>query len=243
MKLGILDWGIGGVSLLKRIREKSNMDIIYFSDTGFTPYGKVETEELRVRVDLAIQFLQSRNCDTIALACNAASTVIPKKNNLFGVIEPAVDLVTEMKLDTIGIVGGRRTIESEIYKTRFEKNGMKVKQQIAQPLSARIESGDLHSDELKNEIASIFTPLQEEKNILLACTHYPAISEQIKAFLPNVKLIDPIDRMCEQILNANLNKSGSNSISWITSGNINEMYNAIQMVYGIKPNQIERKNL
>ena len=46
-KLGILDWGIGGVSIYKLIKEKRpDVPVIYFSDTGATPYGKMERREL-----------------------------------------------------------------------------------------------------------------------------------------------------------------------------------------------------
>lgn len=243
MKLGIIDWGIGGVSLLKKIREKSSLDIIYFSDTGYLPYGKVETEELRERVALVIEFLKNRNCDRIAVACNAASTVLPNDKNIFGVIDAALDLVKEMNLNSIGIVGGIRTIESEIYKKEFEKMGMNVKQEIAQPLSALIEKGDLHAKELILEIERIFTPLKNEFNILLACTHYPAITPQIKMFLPNTLLIDPIERMCDNIMYCVETHEGNNSTTWITSGNMLEMNHSIQLVYGIEPKQIEKKVL
>jgi glutamate racemase len=243
MKLGIIDWGIGGVSLLKKIREKSDLDIIYFSDTGYLPYGKVETEELRARVSLVIQFLKNRNCDRIAVACNAASTVLPNDKNIFGVIEAALDLVNQMNLNSIGIVGGKRTIESEIYKKELEKKGINVKQEIAQPLSALIEKGDLHSKELIREIERIFTPLKNEFHILLACTHYPAITPQINAFLPNAVLIDPIERMCDKIMNDVQAYKGNNSTTWITSGNIQEMNHSIQLVYGIEPKQIEKNVL
>lgn len=243
MKLGIIDWGIGGVSLLKRIHSLSLVDMVYFSDTGYTPYGKVSTEELRARLSLVIDFLRSKDCRVIAVACNAASTVLPTDKNILGVIHPAMELVKEMKLEKLGIVGGRRTIESEIYKKGLEEVGMIIHQEIAQPLSARIEKGDLNSDELKKEIEEIFTPLKDEKNILLACTHYPVIAQQINDFLPNAHLIDPISRMSEQVIEALGDAGGKQRISWITSGNIHEMSQSIQKVYGIEAKSIEKRML
>lgn len=243
MKIGIIDWGIGGVSLLKRIRQSSNADILYFSDTGFTPYGKVPQQELKGRLEQVIDYLRLRECEVIAVACNAASTVLPEEENVFGVIQPALELVKEMKLERLGIVGGKRTIESEIYKRSLEEAGMKIQQQIAQPLSARIESGDLHSEDLRREIETIFTPLKEEKNILLACTHYPVIATQINQFLPMTRLIDPIEKMCDQLLTVVGKNEGKGKTTWLTSGNIHEMYRTIHLVYGIDAKTIERKPL
>lgn len=243
MKLGILDWGIGGVGLLKKIRERSSMDIIYFSDTGYLPYGKVPSDELRSRVQDVIDFLRERGCDFIAVGCNAASTVIPNDERIIGVIQPAIERVSEMNIDSIGIVGGKRTIESEIYKREFEKLGMKVKQQIAQPLSARIESGDINSIELEKEIEGIFTGLKNERNILLACTHYPVIANKINEFLPDVFLIDPIEKMVEQVMLRLNNEEGTRKMVWMTSGNIDDMKRTLKIVYGIEANLIEREML
>lgn len=243
MKLGILDWGIGGVGLLNKIREKSEIDVIYFSDTGFTPYGKVSEKELNERVLKVIDYLQICNCDFIAVACNAASTVMPKKKNIYGVIQPAVELVKEMKLKSVGIAGGKRTIESELYKNILEKENIQVTQQIAQPLSARIESGDLHSAEMKKEIEAIFDSLKNEKYILLACTHYPVIAKQINECLPDAVLIDPIEKMANQILSGISEATGNKNIKWMTSGNIHAMGKILKTVYNININSIERNRL
>lgn len=243
MKIGIIDWGIGGVGLLKEIRKGSDMDIIYFSDTGFTPYGKVPPVELENRLNEVLEFLHFSGCEMIAVACNAASTVLPNKKNIFGVIEPAIEMVNEMNLKSVAVVGGKRTIESEIYKNAFEKRGLRVSQQIAQPLSARIEAGEIHSEELIKEIEEIFSPIKNEKNILLACTHYPVISNQIRSFLPEANLIDPVKKMNEKIMERTTNSKGSKEIKWITTGNIHEMLNTLKIVYQIEPHQIERRIL
>lgn len=243
MKLGILDWGIGGVGLLNKIREKSSVDIIYFSDTGFIPYGKAETDELKQRVLTVIDYLKESGCTHIAVACNAASTVIPVQKNIFGVILPAVRYVKKLQINRIGITGGKRTVESELYKILLEKEGIHVKQQIAQPLSARIEAGDLYSDEMKKEIAVIFESLKGEKYILLACTHYPVIEKQIHECIPNAILIDPVTEMTEEILDVLGKAEGKAAIRWTTSGNTEEMQRVLNLVYGIKSEKTERINI
>jgi glutamate racemase len=41
-RLGILDWGIGGVSIYKLIKQRSpDLGVTYLSDTGVTPYGRM----------------------------------------------------------------------------------------------------------------------------------------------------------------------------------------------------------
>jgi len=59
-RLGIIDWGIGGVSIYKLIKQKlGDVPIIYFSDTGATAYGKMTRRELVSRLNRVIAFLRS----------------------------------------------------------------------------------------------------------------------------------------------------------------------------------------
>src|SRR5688572_32066629 len=101
MKIGICDYGIGGIGLYKLIREKTTADIIYFSDSGYTPYGKVAKEELENRIETVFEFLRSKGAEKIAVACNAASTVIPQDPNVSGIIEHAIQMVTDLHPESI----------------------------------------------------------------------------------------------------------------------------------------------
>ena len=57
-KLGIIDWGIGGIGVYKLIKERRpEVSVVYFSDTGVMPYGKMSRAELAARLDAVIGFL------------------------------------------------------------------------------------------------------------------------------------------------------------------------------------------
>jgi glutamate racemase len=240
MKIGICDYGIGGIGLYKILREKTSADIVYFSDTGYTPYGKVPMQELKERFNKVTEYLLTIGVDKIAVACNAASTVIPENSKgITGIIEHGINLVTEIKPEKIAITGGTRTIESELYKKAFEKHGISVTQRIAQELSIRIEAGDLESDGLKEVIKDIFTPIKDYKYILLACTHYPAISNSILAFTKNSTLLDPVNNMADWILQNWSNLEGNSSTQWLTSGDPEKMRNAAKLAYKINLGAID----
>jgi glutamate racemase len=243
MAIGICDWGIGGIGLHKLIRKKSNVDIVYFSDSGFTPYGKVPVEELRERMKKVIDYFNSLGIEQIAVACNAASTVIPIDKNITGIIEHGVKMVTEIHPEKIVVAGGIRIIESNIYKTAFEKNGIATIQRIAQPLSARIEAGEIASEELDNEIQEIFEPVKNEKHILLACTHYPVISTKINAFAKQATLLDPAEEMAEWIFSNWENLQGNSSTRWLTTGDSKQMKISASKSFGVEINEIENIQL
>ena len=76
--LGIIDWGIGGISVYKLIKERRpDVPVVYFSDTGVTPYGKMSRTELTRRLNSVIGFLKTKGVTHLVIGCNAASTAIP----------------------------------------------------------------------------------------------------------------------------------------------------------------------
>jgi glutamate racemase len=76
--VGILDWGIGGTSIYRLLKERRpETPIVYFSDTGVTPYGRMEAGELKARLREVIELLARRGVSHLVIGCNAASTALP----------------------------------------------------------------------------------------------------------------------------------------------------------------------
>src|SRR5687768_10607218 len=76
-KLGVLDWGIGGISLVKLLGERGrSFPLLYFSDTGALPYGRMPRVELISRLNSVVEFLKSKGATHVVIGCNAASTAI-----------------------------------------------------------------------------------------------------------------------------------------------------------------------
>ncbi|MFW5644603.1 MAG: glutamate racemase, partial [Bacteroidota bacterium] len=73
--IGLFDSGVGGLtvaSAIKTILPEENM--IYFGDTAHLPYGD-KSKETIIEYSIAIaNFLLSRNCKLILVACNSASS-------------------------------------------------------------------------------------------------------------------------------------------------------------------------
>src|SRR5688572_31092630 len=108
--LGIVDWGIGGVSIYKLLRSSNlNVPVIYFSDTGVTPYGKMTREQLVSRLNVVIEFLTSEGATHLVIGCNAASTAIPfletRELRVAGVIESAVSMTGRLRPRKLGLIG------------------------------------------------------------------------------------------------------------------------------------------
>ena len=195
--------GIGGLGLYQLIKRGiPRLPITYWSDAGFTPYGKVPPAALAARVHYIAQYLANEGVTHLAIACNAASTVLPLARavqlpdeesaplEISGVLEHgARAAAAQPARHVIGIVGGRRTIRSLSYRRRLPRRT--VRQRVAQPISAFIEAGQLHGKPLAAALDTIMRPLATVDVLVLACTHYPAIVDQWQQRAPQAKLIDP----------------------------------------------------
>ena len=234
--LGIIDWGIGGVSIYKLIKKRRpKTSVIYFSDTGVKPYGKMSRRELAYRLDKVIGYLKSRGMTHLVIGCNAASTAILYLDDhnipIEGMIETAVESTLRLHPKKLGLIGGRRTILSGVYRNTFAKINIKVKQRVAQPLSALIESGDLSSKKLREESRRILTPLKNCSHVLLACTHYPAVSSVLAEYVsPQTVLVDPARDLASKVLKWKL-KDGEDI--FLTSGETTAMKKAAKAAFGI----------
>src|SRR3954470_885309 len=170
VRLGILDWGIGGVAFYALARARlPELPIVYWSDAGAVPYGKQAPAELAQRLVAIARWLKCEAGVThLAIACNAASSVLPRIDprdetlpEITGVIEHGVRAALQRTApgQVIGVVGGRRTIPSRAYRRAL--SGRTVRQRVAQPISARVEAGDLRSQGLRGELDGIMAPLRE----------------------------------------------------------------------------------
>jgi glutamate racemase len=66
---------------------------------------------------------------------------------------------------------------------------------VAQPLSAHIEAGSVGSPGFVADLRRIVAPLRRAQALVLACTHYPAVSDWFADALPDTALIDPVQRL------------------------------------------------
>lgn len=246
-KLAILDWGIGGVSVYRLVKERlGDVSVVYFSDTGAMPYGKMSRDELVGRLNAVIDFLKTKGATHLVIGCNAASTAISDLSRadikIEGVIESAVEMTAKLAPPKLAVIGGRRTVVSGIYRRKFAERGIKIAQRIAQPLSGLIESGDVSSDKLRAESRKILTPIKNSSHILLACTHYPAITSVLKDFVSaETVFLNPARSLVDKIADWNLAKSGEDI--FYTTGETEAMKLAALKAFGVKIKTAEFINM
>ncbi|HEY2847606.1 MAG TPA: aspartate/glutamate racemase family protein, partial [Pyrinomonadaceae bacterium] len=220
--------------------------VVYFSDTGVTPYGKMSRLELKRRLDKVIDHLKSRGTTHIVIGCNAASTAIDYLDDhavpIFGVIQPAVRMTIRYRPEKLGLIGGHRTVVSGVHRRAFAEHGIGVKQRIAQPLSGMIEDGDIGSDRLHSETRRILKPLRNCSHVLLACTHYPAILPVLRQYAPKVKFLDPAEELVAVLKRQKIRRSHGPD-GFLTTGSTATMKKAAKNAFGVNVPAVTRVRL
>ncbi|MEZ0327295.1 MAG: glutamate racemase [Fimbriimonas sp.] len=195
MKIGICDWGIGGLGFYRLLREeRPDIDVTYLGDQGMVSYGRLPRPELTARVKEVLAGFRERGVSRVVVACNAASTVLPYVQvadvDASGVILPALKKLRAGS-GPVGVIGGVRTIRSGAYRRALVEMGYPVRQRVAQPLSRLIEDGLANDPATLELLKQILAPIRNSERLVLACTHYVVLAPVIQAFMPHATLIDP----------------------------------------------------
>jgi glutamate racemase len=204
--IGVFDSGIGGTSVLKQLLKlMPNEDYIYLGDTLNVPYGTKSKGEI---VDYSLkcaEFLSSKNVKQIVVACNTASNtakieLLSKYPNiqLVDLVKPLVNMVLESSINhTIGVIATEATLRNIDFKKKIEDSAIAKQITIVKKAGPKfvslVEDNELDSPKAKDIIQEYMSPMLEENMdvLVLGCTHYQFLKEQIAEFAPNVRIIDP----------------------------------------------------
>jgi glutamate racemase len=194
--IGIFDSGVGGLTVLKEIMAVlPGMSCSYLGDGINAPYGTKAEQEIRSLSFRNTEFLLEIGCPIIVVACNTATTsaidplrkAFPKTH--FVGIEPAIKpAFLQSKNKKVGVLATQGTVNSTLFNETYNRFGKDVEAiiQVGTGLVPLIEKGKLDSPELQALLQEHLLPMikAEVDHIVLGCTHYPIIADQIKACFP-----------------------------------------------------------
>ena len=218
--IGIFDSGVGGLTVAHAIKQLlPGENLIYFGDTAHLPYGDKSAESIKLYSRRITEFLLEHNSKVVLIACNSASASafdslkeeFRGKTILIDVINPVVDYLRTRDFNKIGVIGTKRTISSGTYDKKLKEKspGTTVVSMATPLLVPMIEEGFIF-DDISNAILRTYlsdNSLADIQALVLGCTHYPIIKNQIsKIFNFNVEVIDSA-RIVSMILRETLEKN------------------------------------
>lgn len=213
LPIGIFDSGIGGLTVANAVKQALPKEsILYFGDTEHLPYGEKSAEAVQQFSKRITNFLITKGCKLIIIACNTASSVAyqivkdaAKGVAVVNVIDPVVKHVATHCQDChIGVIGTKGTTNSKIYPKKLQLLNAKASvTSLATPLLApMIEEGFFDNQLSQTVIDSYLSKplLKDIDKLILACTHYPLIQSEIEDYYQGeVSIIDSASQVANYV--------------------------------------------
>lgn len=243
--IGIFDSGFGGLTVFRSIvQQLPGYDFVYLGDNARSPYGNRSFETVHEYTLQCVEWFFKQGCPLVILACNTASAKalrsiqqndLPKMDaskRVLGVIRPTAEVIGHFsKSKSVGVLGTKGTVTSQSYPIEIDHffPEIKVNQQACPMWVPLIENGEHHSAGadyfIEKNVCELMAQDVNIDTILLACTHYPLIQEQIKKVLPqHIQVISQGDIVASSLVEylqrhpeMNERLSKSNSVSFFTT--------------------------
>ena len=217
--IGVFDSGLGGLTVLKEIRNLLPTEsIVYFGDSGRAPYGTKSKETVIKYTFQNIRFLLNQDIKMIVIACNTASACsIDLVKHSFDipvveVVEPgSVSAVRETVNKKVGVIGTIATVNSGVYEKAISRldPSIEIFQKACPMFVPLVEEGWWEND-IAQRIAEEYLLSLKEKGIdslVLGCTHYPLLHNTIsKVMGEGVKLVSSaleVAKVVKEVINEN----------------------------------------
>lgn len=203
LKLGVTDSGIGGFSWMRQLLKQGiTVPVVYVSDAKYMPYGDLTPEEMQDRVTKLVDFCFDQGCDAVVLACNSASSALPATKygddpRVVGLIEPTIRHLKSQQASDLHIIATESTIALGLHKRGLSSIVASVCS--SKELATIVERGDgPMSEDAKEALAECLATATEQKQLLLACTHYEIMPQE--TIYQHMPLLEKIWLPCEATL-------------------------------------------
>lgn len=250
--IGLLDSGVGGLSVLREVRALLPTEsLVYLADQAHLPYGEKDRAQVRRYVEGIARFLlEDHACKMIVIPCHTACAAA--LHHLRGLLphvpivgmEPAVKPAAERtKSGVIGVISTQATYQSELFASvvdRFAKQ-VQVEARACPDLVMLAEQGAPDTPETYHILRKNLAPLIATgmDHLVLGCTHFPFLSKQLQVVLGDgVTLVDPapaVARQVQRVLTENdtlASVTNQGKVAYFTTGDSQRFGQVIETLLG-----------
>lgn len=200
--IGVIDSGVGGLTVAKEIiRQLPNETIYYLGDSARCPYGPRDGKQV---CDFTVQLahkLMEYDIKMLVIACNTATavaldmlkTLLPIP--VIGVIEPGSrTAIMTTQNNKVMVLGTEGTIKSEAYTKHIQAINPHVDVTgVACPDFVPLVEQMRYHDPVATNIV-IHQTLKQYRNsdadtVILGCTHYPLLFQPIYDYFGGNKTV------------------------------------------------------
>ena len=212
-EIGMFDSGNGGRTTLAAVRRRlPEVEIEYVADLKNCPYGEKSAAELLEITSRVTQGLIARGAKIVVIACNTATTrcirALREKfpDAVFIGTEPALRLAKRTGAQRIVLLATPSTVASEQVARLIRQNRLEEQVKLipcaglAEAVEAGIEvqGGEarlVRTEKAERCLMKILAKMPEGERetmevVVLGCTHYVWIAEQIQKWFPKARMLD-----------------------------------------------------
>lgn len=212
MKIGVMDSGAGGLTILNAIHQKyPGLDLVYLADDAFAPYGSKSITQLQDRLVKVGRFFERESVCAIVVACNTATVAAIdtlRANTTLPIIgvEPAVKPAFRLsKKRRVAVLATPVTAQSPRLNQLIElwKADSHVAIMSSSTLAFDIDAWPETEEKVKLTIQKLSDNMlaQNIDTLVLACTHYPLVKKLFeKALGKECEIIEPSEGVTAQLI-------------------------------------------
>jgi glutamate racemase len=199
------DSGVGGLSVLApTLKLLPNAPIVYAADSAGFPYGKRSEAEIASRVPALLGRLVERFHPRLAvIACNTASTIALEHVRsaldlpVVGTV-PAIKPAAEIsKTRVIGVLGTEATVRQPYVDNlgaKFAADCTLIRHgspELVELAEAKLGGDTVDPGAVKAATQPMFDAANGQRidTVVLACTHFPLLGEELQAAFPHVRYV------------------------------------------------------
>lgn len=238
--IGIFDSGLGGLSVVRRVRERfPRHDLLFFADQAHVPYGERSADDLARLLRENLAWLNAAGVSSIVMGCNTSCAIAqqsgwpPSAAPVLDLIESAAIAVERSAAKRVAVVATTATVRSGAYKRTIQGRlaGVAVTEIAAPELVPLVEAGKAGTQEAHLAVATVCQQVPPGCDaLILACTHYPILDAHFADALgESVTRIDPAIVHAERV---EPGEPGTGVTTYVTNGALEAFRTAVHMITG-----------
>lgn len=205
LKIGIVDSGMGGLSILRGLISGGiNAEYYYLYDNAHLPYGTKTQDELVALGFAAMQKLMRCGVDVVIIACNTlTSMAVGRLRQMFSLpiigVEPPIKPAAQ-SADNILLLATPATLKSErvvdMLHSFTDKN---FYYPDVQKLAGLVETHFDNHDEIYRFLKGCTQKYTDIDGIVIGCTHYNFVISELKNLYPAAKIFSNVDGVTRRV--------------------------------------------
>ncbi len=232
--IGILDSGVGGLSVLREVRSLlPQQSITYLGDTAWCPYGNKSHPQIIKRTFALCEYLITQGAELIVLACNSATIVAIEALRAhypvpFIGMEPGIKPAVQVtQSGVIGVLATEASLSGDKFHRLVATHALDIRV-ITQPCPKfvhLVEQGTLSGPQVTHAIHEYTSAMLKSgaDTLILGCSHYPFLRPALEKITPpHIHFIDTGAAIARHIADHRLTSDKSPETHILTTGDVQQ---------------------